>query len=315
MLRQLVVLGWAGLLAALLTLPAAAADGSDWADGSGADFEVRPNLVYQQAAGVDLKLDLYLPHDRKRPRPLVIWVHGGGWVGGSREVANLHLTPWLQMGWAVANVSYRLAKHSPAPAAVEDVRCALRWLTERAGELGLDRERIVLTGSSAGAHLALMAGMLPPHSRFDRGCPTQGDARWRTGVVPPLKVAAIVNLMGITDLPALLSADAAGRNYAIEWFGALAEPARNALARELSPLHQVQPSTPPILSFHGDADDVVPFAQAQGLHAALAAAQRPNRLVPVPGARHSFSRQHMVMMMRQTRAFLAEHAILRAPVD
>lgn len=301
------------LLCCLLLASAAQAEEPSWADGGGADIEVRPHLVYQQAGGQDLKLDLYLPYDRRRPRPLVIWVHGGGWVGGSREVANLRLLPWLQMGWAAANVSYRVAKQAPAPAALEDVRCALRWLHARADEFRLDRERFVITGGSAGAHLALMAGMLRGSSRFDHACPTEGAARWRSGEAPVVKVAAIINTMGITDLPALLSPDAAGRHYAIEWFGALAEPARSELARELSPLHQVHDSTPPILSFHGDADDVVPFSQAQRLHAALAAASRPQQLVAVPGAKHGFDRAQMQQLMASTRAFLREHGVRVEP--
>lgn len=301
------------LALALSSLAARADAASDWADGGGADIEIRPNLVYQQAAGQELKLDLYLPYDRQRPRPLVIWVHGGGWVGGTREVANLRLLPWLQMGWAAANVSYRVARQSPAPAAVEDVRCALRWLLARADELKIDRERIVITGGSAGAHLALMAGMLPSPNRFDRACPTEGAARWRSGEEPPVKVAAIVNQMGITDLQPLLSPDAGGRHYAIEWFGALPEAERQALARELSPLHQVRADTPPILSFHGDADDVVPFSQASRLHAALAAAKRPERLVPMAGAKHGFSRAQMVELMAQTRAFLRDQGIRLEP--
>jgi len=301
------------LLSCLLLASAAQAEEPSWADGSGADIEVRPHLVYSQAGGQDLKLDLYLPHDRRRPRPLIIWVHGGGWVGGTREVANLRLLPWLQMGWAAANVSYRLAKQAHAPAALEDVRCALHWLHARADEFKLDRERFVITGGSAGAHLALMAGMLRSPSRFDQACPTEGAARWRSGEQASVRVAAIINTMGITDLPALLSPDGDGRHFAIEWFGSLAEPARSELARELSPAHQVHGSTPPILSFHGDADDVVPFSQAQRLHAALAAASRPQRLIAVPGARHGFDRAQMQQLMATTRAFLTEHGVRVEP--
>lgn len=302
------------LLLLLLSTSASAADAlPSWADGSGVDIEVRPNLSYHQASGQELKLDLYLPYDRRKPRPLVIWVHGGGWVGGSREVANLRLLPWLEMGWAAANVSYRLSRQAPAPAAVEDLRCALRWLWERAPELGLDRERIVITGGSAGAHLALLTGMLPADTRFDRGCAPQGDARWRSGERPAPRVAAIVNLMGITDLEPLLQTGPGGRSYAIEWFGALPDPARRELARELSPLHAVGRDTPPIFSAHGEADDVVPVAQAERLHQALAAAGRPQRLLRVPGAKHGFDRAQMGQVMRLTREFLEAQGIRTAP--
>jgi len=308
---------WLGLILGLclaaptLAQPNDAAD-TRWADGSGVDIEIRHQLVYQSASGQDLALDLYLPNDRSQPVPLVIYIHGGGWVAGSREIAQLRLLPFLQMGWAAANVSYRLGKTAPAPAAVEDVRCALRWLTARTGALRIDPRRIVLAGGSAGGHLALMAAMLPSGNRFDRVCPSEGGDRWRNGNEAPLKVAAVLNWFGITDMNDLLSGPNA-KHYAIEWFGAMPDREREALAREMSPLHLVRADSPPVISFHGSDDDLVPVDHSRRLHAALAAAKVPQQLTVVPGAKHGFSRAQMVVMMGQVRSFLRANGVALEP--
>lgn len=140
----------------------------------GDSYTVQPNLTYSTANNVELKLDLYLPRNSPAAVPLVLFFHGGGWVEGRKEAANLYLLPYLQMGFAVANVGYRLGRVSPAPAAVEDTRCALRWLSRRARDYKLDMNKVVLTGGSAGAHLALITGMLPPgHALHRAGVPQE----------------------------------------------------------------------------------------------------------------------------------------------
>src|SRR5438477_8117682 len=106
----------------------------------------------------------------------------------------LFRSPYLEMGWAVVNVEYRLARASLAPAAVEDCRCALRWVIKNAKDYNFDINRIVVTGHSAGGHLALTTGMLPASAGLDRECHGPEE----------LKVAAIINWYGITDVNDLL---------------------------------------------------------------------------------------------------------------
>ena len=288
-----------------LAFTARAQDSASFVDGSGVDISMWPGVVYQHASGQELKLDLYLPFDRlKKPVPLVVYIHGGGWVSGAREVANLRLMPFLQMGWAAANVEYRMSPVAPAPAAVEDVRCALHYLTNRAQELGIDAQRIVLAGGSAGGHLALIAGMLPADTRFDRACPADEKARWiGGGQQAPIKVAAIVNWFGISDVNDLLHG-ANTRPYAVEWFGAMPDAEREALAREISPIANVRADNPPVISFHGDADKTVPPAQSVRLHEALTRANVKNQLILVPGAGHGFNRAQMIGSVEAMRAFL-----------
>ena len=284
-----------------------------WADGSGVDIEIRSHQVYRTASGQNLTLDLYLPFDRsKEPVPLIVYMHGGGWIAGSRDLAPLRLLPFLQMGWAAANVSYRLGTTAPAPAAVEDVRCALRWLHARSTDLRVDPQRVVLAGGSAGGHLALMAGLLPSGNRFDRSCPTEGASRWNSGIEPPLKVAAVLNWFGITDVGDLLAGPNA-KHYAIEWFGAMPEAERATLARDVSPLTWVSPQSPPVISFHGDKDELVPLEHSRRLHTALDAAKVPNQLVIVAGAGHGMNRVQMVQGLAQIRAFLIAQGFRLVP--
>src|SRR5712692_4055759 len=93
------------------------------------DYYVTANIVYLTANNYQAKLDVYQPAG-DHPHPTLIYIHGGGWVGGTKEEAFLETMPFLQKGWAVVNVEYRLARVSLAPAAVEDCRCALRWVMD-----------------------------------------------------------------------------------------------------------------------------------------------------------------------------------------
>jgi acetyl esterase/lipase len=230
----------------------------------------------------------------------VIYVHGGGWVGGTKEGVALRLLPYLQLGMAVVNVEYRLARVSLAPAAVEDCRCALQWVIRNAKEYGFDTERLVVTGGSAGGHLALMTGMLDPEAGLDNSCPG-GET---------LKVAAIVNFYGITDVADLLEGPHR-QNYAVTWLGSM--PDRVAVARRASPLTYVRAGLPPILTIHGDADTTVPYEHGVRLHKALEAKKVPNELVTIPGGKHGgFGDEEMLRIDRAIRAFLKKHGVLPA---
>ncbi len=279
----------------------------DWADHVASDYDVLPNIRYSVANNSELKLDLYLPQDRRRPVPTLVFIHGGGWVEEVKESYVLYLLPYLSLGWAVVNVEYRLGRNSLAPAAVEDCRCALRWVTRHAKEHNLDTSKIVLTGTSAGGHLALTTGMLPASSIFDRRCPTDDSTRWTEGTEPPLKVAAIVNWFGITDVANLLEGPNA-RHYAIEWFGNMSN--REELARQVSPINLVRPGLPPVITVHGDADPVVPFSHATRLHAALDKAGVPNQLVTVRGGGHgNFNRQEVLASYAAIKKFLGRNGL------
>jgi acetyl esterase/lipase len=278
-------------------------------DYASSDYDIQPNVTYAVANNTELKLDLYLPRDRSALKPALILFHGGGWVGGQKERNVFQLLPYLSMNWVVVNVEYRLANNSPAPAAVEDCRCALRWLFYHAKDYNIDTSKIVLTGGSAGGHLALITGMLPAGNIFDRQCPTDDSVRWNQGTEPQLKVAAIVNWYGITDVAELIDGPNA-KHYAMEWLASLNE--RKELARQVSPITYVRAGLPPIITIHGDEDDVAPYSQAVRFHAALEKAGVPNQLVTIHGRKHDgFDRQELVNSYAAIREFLRRNKILQ----
>lgn len=243
-------------------------------------YLVYPDQQYGFAGNVSLKLDVWQNQDSANPLPTVMYIHGGGWFFGDRTGAMPQLLPYLDKGWNVVNVEYRMSGQALAPAAVEDVRCALRWVARNAAKFHFDADRIIVTGHSAGGHLALMAGLLRTEDGFDNNCPA--EEAWGE---KPLKVAAIVNWYGITDVADLLSGPDR-RTYAIEWLGGL--PNREEVAKRVSPLTYVRPGAPPIITIHGDADPTVPYSNAVRLHEALDKAGIVNQLVTIAGGKHGF---------------------------
>jgi len=262
-------------------------------------YRVEPNIIYLSVGGWNGKLDLYVPRRPDGPMPIAILFHGGGWVTGSKDEIALDVLPYLVMGFAVANVDYRLARVATAPAAVQDSRCALRWVIRHATQYGLDVDRLVLVGSSAGAHLALMAALAPVSAGFDGLCP--GDE--------PLRAAAVINFFGVIDVAELLGS-ANPRDFAGGWMGGGAELAD--LARRVSPITYVGKGSPPIFTAHGDADPVVPFAQAKRLHEALDRAGVPNRLFPLRRGGHGdFDGAEVLNVNRAVRDFLVKRGIVK----
>lgn len=149
--------------------------------------------------------------------------------------------------------------------------------------------------------------MLPPQNVFDRQCVVEGEDRWNVATVPELKVAAIVNWYGITDVADLLDGPNA-KNYAREWFGSLSNA--EALAKQVSPLSYVRAGLPPIITIHGEQDDVVPYNHAVRLHAALDKAGVPNRLVTIKDRKHGgFNRQELTDSYTTIRDFLRKQGL------
>jgi acetyl esterase/lipase len=241
-------------------------------------YWMQPDVVYGSANNTPLKLDIWYPRDNPNPTPTVVYIHGGGWIFGSKEGAVYQLLPYLERGWRVVNVEYRMAGNSLAPGSVEDTRCALRWIHRNAAQWKFDTSKIILTGHSAGGHLSLITGMLPDGTALDNRC--YADAK--SGDVP-MKVAAIVNWYGISDVNDLIKGPNV-KNYAVMWMGSL--PNADEVAKSVSPLTYVRAGMPPIITIHGDKDDVVPYTHATRLHNALKKDKNVERLVTINGGGH-----------------------------
>jgi acetyl esterase/lipase len=293
-LAVLLVLPWSG------TLVAQSLDAASWTATLWNNYRIVPNVTYGTFNTSDAKVDLYLPRNITAPVPTVLHIHGGGWIGGTKETDMPLFLPYLEMGWAVVNVEYRLGRVSLAPAAVEDCRCALRWVYKNATEYKFDTTRIVVTGFSAGGHLSLTTGMIPVSAGLDRQC---------TSSLLEIPVAAVVNWYGITDVVDLLSGEDM-KDYAVRWFGSL--PDREAVARRVSPLSYVRKGLPPILTIHGDADPIVPYSHATRLHEALERIGSPNQLLTIPMGKHGgFTPEEMRKIYSTIMQFLHDQGFTR----
>lgn len=302
-----------------------------WATEAAAQYTMNANITYRTASNQQLKMDVYYRRGVTTPQPTLVYMHGGFWVAGAKETAITALLPWLEMGWNVVNVEYRLGVASDpttlAPAAVDDCFCALRFVAALPANYNIDKNKIVVTGESAGGHLALSMGIIPESAGLGRECagaaapPAAGGARGGAAAgapaaastappaLPPIpKVAAVINWFGITDVPDVI--DGANRQAAaVRWFGGMA----NALdvAKKVSPLTYVRPGLPPIITIHGDADRTVPYPEAVRLHEALSKLKVPNQLVTVPNGGHGgFSAEERVRVYTAIREFLTKNGVM-----
>jgi acetyl esterase/lipase len=265
------------------TEPRALADGSKRYEG----------LTYAVAPGYrPLQLDLWVPASATSP-PLVVWIHGGGWMFGDRRYLPETLRPnqlfeeLVAAGLAVATIDYRHALEAHFPTQLHDAKAAIRYLRAHADVLGIDTTKIGVWGESAGGHLAALVGLTGEHAELEGalGVLRQSSA-----------VDVVVDWYGPADL-ALQPRE--GRSPAVM---AMLPPEMLTPPAELlaggnddhrlavaSPLTYVTPAAPPFLLIHGTADTVVPYEQSEVLTKALTDAGVPARLVPIDGAEHIFN--------------------------
>ena len=152
---------------------------------------VEKDIEYGKGGDVSLKLDLYSPKERTKPLPAVVFIHGGAWRSGSREMYHYYCVKFAEHGYVAATISYRLYRVAPFPAAVEDAKCAVRWMRANAEKLGVDPDRIGVAGGSAGGHLSMMVAYAPDTPELE-GAGGHADVSSR--------VQAVVNIYGPTDL-------------------------------------------------------------------------------------------------------------------
>jgi acetyl esterase/lipase len=247
---------------------------------------VSTDLVYHESGGQRLRLDVYVPKGPApaRGRPVVVAVHGGGWRGGSKSDYGRSLAELARHGLVVVAIDYRLSRPGvPSwPENLDDVRAALGWVRRNTARFSIDPRRVALMGASAGGHLALLAGFDP-----DPTGPVTGGTISRKISGEPIRIGAVVDFYGPTDLRALADgAPAAASAAAMMLGGKPADVPRRY--DEATPLNRVRPGVPPVLILHGSDDQLVPPEQSKALDAALARAGVPHRLIVVDGARHGF---------------------------
>ncbi len=207
------------------------------------------DIEYGTGGERKLQLDLYLPKGRTKATPAIIFIHGGAWKSGKRSDMKFYCVKFAEKGYVTATITYRLMGEACFPAAVHDVKCAVRWLRANADKYQVDPAHIVASGNSAGGHLSMMIGYSDDSSLEGSGGNNNVSSR----------VCAVVNFYGPTDL----TTDFAKKQELVEEFigGKTFDEAPDAY-KLASPLFHLTRDDPPTLIFHGTIDSVVPIAQA-----------------------------------------------------
>lgn len=273
-------------------------------DAADAGIERDNDVTYCHGAGDrDLRLDLARPAgDAGERLAVAMFVHGGGWSAGDRSLHSADIETAAARGYVAISIDYRLASIGPLgetidpfPAQLVDTKCAIRWLRANAEPLGIDPDRIGVVGTSAGAHLSLLAGL------------TADDFFADAIELPGLsnQVTAIVNIFGPTDLIRghETSADLAAFLEPV-FLGNPADPDVALFYTAASPISYVAATMPPVLTMHGTADTLVPFEQGVLFDAAAQAVGADTTLVPFEGEQHGFSPDNTARSIEMALDFL-----------
>jgi acetyl esterase/lipase len=239
---------------------------------------VTRDITFATVDGTALKLDLYLPDNA--PAGLIVWVHGGAWRAGSRT--GIDIKGITALGWGLASVDYRLSTQARFPAQIHDIKAAIRFLRAKAADLGYPAKPFVISGSSAGGHLAELVGVTNGVAELEGAIGDQRDVS--------SDVQATVVLYGASNLTTILKQSTphglAMREPALELLlGALPEKTPE-LAKLASPVFHVDRSDPPMLVEHGDQDPQMPVNQALEIVGACEKAGVPVELKIMHGSGH-----------------------------
>jgi len=260
-------------------------------------YKSKIDVVYTKVKNWDGRMDVYYNPTSSKATPLIINIHGGGWNHGTKESQGGFNT-FFNEGFAVANVEYRMVGIAKAPGAIEDIRSAMEYLIQHSKELNIDPKRIVLMGSSAGAHLALMGGFLENDRRFDTYCKGKEN----------MKVAAIISKYAPSDF-----VDKTDKFYTykslLNWMGEKAEDA--AFRASISPVTYISKNNPPVFIVHGNADPIVPYEQSVRLHQKLDKAGVYNEFIIVEGGKHgNFEKDKNSEINKATMIFLKKVGVI-----
>ncbi|HYO79756.1 MAG TPA: alpha/beta hydrolase, partial [Bryobacteraceae bacterium] len=247
----------------------------------GAEVRVHRNLTYARTPQKELLLDLYIPSIHSGPYPVVLYVHGGGWSGGSKE--NPPTARLVDRGYAVASINYRLSHEATFPAQIHDCKAAVRWLRANASMYGLTTEKIVAWGGSAGGHLVALLATSGGVRDLEGDLGNAGESS---------RIQGAIDFFGPTDFFQLNGArlykrpDTPDSPEARLVGGALAQ--RRDVVVAANPMAHLTKDDPPMLVLHGDQDDVVPPHQSQLLAAAAWKAGVPIEHHVIPARGHGF---------------------------
>ncbi len=265
----------------------------------GAEFKKMKDIRFAEIDGHELKLDLYLPPEAKNP-PLIVWVHGGAWRAGSKN--KMPLTDLVREGFAVASVDYRLSPVAKFPAAIHDIKGAIRFLRAKRKDYGFNAEKIAIAGASAGGHLVALVGTTNGHKALEGEI--GGNLDQSSDVQAILSYYGASNFMTILDQST--SHGLSVRVPALELFiGGRPEDVPD-LAKLASPVFHVDRNDPPLLLIHGDQDPQMPINQSHELHGKYKELGLTVQFEVVHGAAHGGKAFHDARRVKLVNRFLDE---------
>jgi len=265
----------------LITLQARAqsnATGSSIPARPPVEIEYEHDVVFGKGGTSDLHAEIVRPKNLTHPVPAIIYIHGGGWSGGTHK-GLWAVEPLARAGFFTASIEYRLSDVAKWPAQIQDCKLAVRWMRANAAKFHVDPKRIGVFGDSAGGHLVLCLATMADVKEYEG-----------TGGYPGVSsaVQAVVDFFGPTDFtrPSIYTPEAIRLSEGLMGMRYEQDP---KAWKSASPLYYVSRGDPPILMIHGEADTLVPFAQSQVMADALANAGAPHQLITVKNAMHSFT--------------------------
>jgi acetyl esterase/lipase len=241
------------------------------------DLVLEAGVAYDHADPLQV-MDIVRPKDTSHPHPLVVCIHGGGFRNGSRKGYQALCIRLAKLGYVAATVDYRLAPKAPFPAAVYDVKAAVRYLRANANALGIDPNKVGTMGGSAGGHLALFLGVTGNVPEFEGDGPNKDQSS---------KVQAVADFYGPSDLTKSYGRSVDAAEVLPLFLGGDAYRAR-ALHLRASPLYWVTPDAAPTLAIQGTKDRYVNPEQSVWIIDRLMAAGVDAELEMIAGADHGF---------------------------
>jgi acetyl esterase/lipase len=265
-----------------------------------ATYSKTADIPYAVVEGRTLGLDLYMPRDVDEP-PLLVWVHGGRWLHGTKETINT--LALVGEGFAIASVDFRQSGDAPFPAQIHDIKAAIRFLRANAATYGYDPARIGIHGRSSGGHLTALVGVTNGVKELE------GNVGSHLDVSSDVQVA--VSFFGASNLTTIMDQStrfgARVRGPALERLFGGPLGSTMELAKLASPVFHVDSSDPPLLLLHGDQDPQMPINQAHELHGVYEAHGLPVRLEVIHGAKHGTPEFFDAKRTALVAAFLKEH--------
>lgn len=256
--------------------------------GLPADAGFAGDVAYVENGHERQKLDIAFSKEGG-PRPLLVWIHGGAYMGGDKAENHAIWGGLMEEGYAVATINYRFSGNAKWPAQITDCKAAIRYLRAHAKKYNLAPGRIAVWGSSAGGHLAALVGVTGGVKSLDVGGYLDQSSA----------VSCAVDLFGPADFETMPQFSSPDSPEARLWGRPTSEAP--GMARSASPITYLSRDTPPLLILHGDADGVVPLSQSRQLHTAMEKAGAPGELVILSGVGHS----HVEVWMQKRDHILA----------